>query len=164
VASAGVARGDSLGPVPRVTLAGRALGLGRFTVSFNQAFGRVVDARAERPGETWITGKIRDAYVALHEQGHTGSVEVWLNERLAGGVYGVHIGGAFFAESKFHRVRDMSKVALTHLLFRLRERGFSLLEVQYLTRHLAQFGVVQIEHYDYLRLLRAAIRRQCRFN
>jgi leucyl/phenylalanyl-tRNA---protein transferase len=79
--------------------------------------------------------------------------------RLAGGVYGVHLGGAFFAESKFHRVTDMSKVALAHLVKRLRERRFALLEVQYLTKHLAQFGVVEIPHREYMRLLNLALLR-----
>jgi leucyl/phenylalanyl-tRNA--protein transferase len=82
---------------------------------------------------------------------------------LAGGVYGVHLGGAFFAESKFHRVTDMSKVALAHLVNRLRERGFALLEVQYLTKHLAQFGVVEIPHKEYMTQLRVALELECEF-
>jgi leucyl/phenylalanyl-tRNA--protein transferase len=88
---------------------------------------------------------------------------VWVEGKLAGGVYGVHLGGAFFAESKFHRVRDMSKVALVHLAQRLRERRFRLLEVQYLTPHLAQFGVIEVTHVEYMRRLGAALGVECVF-
>jgi len=84
-------------------------------------------------------------------------VEVWIDGALGGGLYGVSLGGAFFAESKFHHVTDMSKVALTYLVWRLRERGFALLEVQYLTDHLAQFGVVEVPHKEYAARLREAL-------
>ena len=100
----------------------------------------------------------------LHAQGKAHSVEVWVNGALAGGVYGVHLGGAFFAESKFHRVTDMSKVALTNLVWRLREHGFALLEVQYLTEHLAQFGVVEIPNREYMGRLRLALEVERRFD
>jgi len=99
----------------------------------------------------------------LHALGKAHSVEVWVDGRLAGGVYGVHLGGAFFAESKFHRVTDMSKVALAHLVERLGERGFVLLEVQYLTSHLAQFGVVEVPHREYMRQLKLALELECGF-
>lgn len=143
----------------------RTLKLGRFEITVNRAFGDVMDACAHRGDDsgTWITGKIRAAYVALHEQGHASSLEVWVDGALAGGVYGVHIGGAFFAESKFHRVRDMSKVALASLVARLRERGFALLEVQYLTEHLAQFGTVEVGDREYRRMLDAALALRCDF-
>lgn len=138
---------------------GRTLRQGRFRVTFNQAFAAVMDACADRgPGEdTWINDDIRAAYQELHARGKAHSVEIWVDDALAGGLYGVHLGGAFFAESKFHRVRDMSKVALAQLVFRLRERGFALLEVQYLTEHLRQFGTVTIPHREYLRRLEAAL-------
>ncbi|MFN7923146.1 MAG: leucyl/phenylalanyl-tRNA--protein transferase [Bryobacteraceae bacterium] len=141
------------------------LKLGRFEVTLNRAFGDVMDACAHRDdgSGTWITPKIRAAYVALHEQGHAGSVEIWVDGALAGGTYGVHIGGAFFAESKFHRVRDMSKVALAHLVMRLRERGYALLEVQYLTPHLAQFGTIEVTGREYRPMLDAALALDCTF-
>jgi len=103
-------------------------------------------------------------YGAMHRAGKAHSVEIWVDCALAGGVYGVHLGGAFFAESKFHRVTDMSKIALTNLVWRLRERGFALLEVQYLTDHLAQFGVVEISHKEYMVRLRAALELERRFD
>ena len=81
---------------------------------------------------------------------------------LVGGVYGVHLGGAFFAESKFHRATDMSKVGLTHLAWRLRERGFGLLEVQYLTPHLEQFGAISVPNREYRNRLTAALALDCR--
>src|SRR5712691_3534494 len=125
---------------------------GGFTVTFDKDFDGVMAACAERK-PTWISAEFRTVYGDLHRAGKAHSVEVWVDEALAGGVYGVHLGGAFFAESKFHRVTDMSKVALAHLVWRLRERGFALLEVQYLTEHLEQFGVVEIRHKEYLRRL-----------
>ena len=141
----------------------RTIRQGRFTVTYNKDFQGVMRACAARP-EVWITEPLIDAYTALHGAGKAHSVEVWIDGELAGGVYGVHLGGAFFAESKFHAVRDMSKVALAHLVFRLRERGFALLEVQYLTAHLAQFGVTLISGNDYRDRLGAALRLRCRFD
>ncbi|MBM3737737.1 MAG: leucyl/phenylalanyl-tRNA--protein transferase [Acidobacteria bacterium] len=136
-----------------------------FTVTFDQAFDPVMEACADRgdPEETWINEEFRAVYGRLHRDGKAHSVEVWVDGALAGGVYGLHLGGAFFAESKFHRVRDMSKVALTHLVWRLRSRGFRLLEVQYLTPHLAQFGTIEVHHREYMRLLRNALAVSCDF-
>jgi leucyl/phenylalanyl-tRNA--protein transferase len=140
----------------------RRLRRGGFAVTFDQDFGAVMAACAERkPG--WISPEFQTVYGELHTQGKAHSVEVWVDGGLAGGVYGVHLGGAFFAESKFHRVTDMSKVALAHLVSRLRERGFALLEVQYLTTHLAQFGVVEISHREYMRQLELALKVECEF-
>lgn len=142
----------------------RTLRLGRFRVTFDQDFASVIQACADRPGEgTWITAPILSVYRRLHDSGDAHSVEVWTPSGLAGGVYGVAIGCAFFAESKFHRERDMSKVALAQLVFRLRERGFSLLEVQYLTPHLARFGAIEIPDAAYMKLLREAVQGECRF-
>src|SRR4030095_3300446 len=98
----------------------------------------------------WISGEFREVYGELHRAGKAHSVEVWVNGGLAGGLYGVHLGGAFFAGSKFHRVAGMSQGALTHPVWRLRERRFRLLEVQYLTEHLEQFGVVEIPNKEYM--------------
>ena len=94
--------------------------------------------------ETWINDEIVASYVNLHRLGHAHSVEVWLDEKLAGGLYGVSLGGAFFGESMFHEVTDASKVALFALVERLRERGFTLLDTQWLTPHLVTFGAVEI--------------------
>ncbi len=140
----------------------RRLRRGGFEVTFDQDFAGVMAACAERK-PTWISDEFHQVYGELHRAGKAHSVEVWVEGRLAGGVYGVHLGGAFFAESKFHRVTDMSKVALTHLVWRLRERGFALLEVQYLTEHLAQFGVVEIPNKEYMGRLRLALEVECRF-
>jgi leucyl/phenylalanyl-tRNA--protein transferase len=141
---------------------GRTLRRGNFEVTFDRDFGGVMAACGERE-PTWISPEFKEVYGELHAQGKAHSVEVWVNGALAGGVYGVHLGGAFFAESKFHRVTDMSKVALAHLVVRLRERGFALLEVQYLTEHLAQFGVVEVSDREYMRRLGPALELRCVF-
>jgi leucyl/phenylalanyl-tRNA--protein transferase len=143
----------------------RTLRLGRFTATFDTAFAQVIDGCAQRAdgGETWIDQQIRETFLQLHRMGKAHSVEIWVDGVLAGGLYGLQIGGAFFAESKFHRVRDMSKVALAKLVERLRGRGFVLLEVQYVTEHLAQFGAVAIPHSDYIRRLEAALALDCTF-
>jgi len=141
----------------------RTIRQGRYTITFNQDFPAVMRACAARPA-VWITEPLIDAYTAFHRAGKAHSLEVWVDDQLAGGVYGVHLGSAFFAESKFHRVRDMSKVALAHLVFRLRERGFALLEVQYLTTHLAQFGVTLISGNEYRDRLAKALKLNCRFD
>ena len=141
---------------------GRTLRRGGFTVTFDQDFRGVMEACAQRKS-TWISGEFLEIYGELHRSGKAHSVEVWVEGALAGGVYGLCLGGAFFAESKFHRVTGMSKVALAHLVARLREREFALLEVQYLTEHLAQFGAVEISHKEYMARLRAALKLQCSF-
>ncbi len=138
----------------------RTLRLGRFEVTFDRDFAGVMDACAERK-PTWITDKIKRAYLDLHHEGNAHSVEVWVEGKLAGGLYGVHLGGAFFAESKFHRVTDMSKVALASLVERLRKQNFELLEVQYITEHLEQFGTIEIPNQQYVQILVSAIRRNC---
>ena len=138
-----------------------------FTVSFDTDFEAVMRACASRgedkPEETWITEEIVQVYSQLHREGHAHSVEVWVDGSLVGGTYGIHLGGAFFAESKFHTVRDMSKVALASLVERLRRQDFELLEVQYLTDHLQQFGTIEIPHKDYLQILTCSVTRDCRF-
>ncbi len=99
--------------------------------------------------ETWINDTILDAYQELHRMGHAHSVECWQGDRLVGGLYGVRIGGAFFGESMFTRVRDASKCAFAHLVARLRVGGFRLLDTQFLTEHLARFGVIEISRSAY---------------
>jgi leucyl/phenylalanyl-tRNA--protein transferase len=140
----------------------RTLRQGRFSVTFNTAFQDVMRGCA-RPDGTWITETFHRVYGELHRRGRAHSVEVWVEGALAGGVYGVHLGAAFFAESKFHRVRDMSKVALAHLVMRLRERGFLLLDVQYWSERLAQFGVVETPRQEYEARLEEALRVDCAF-
>lgn len=140
----------------------RVLKQRRYEATFDRAFAEVMEACADRES-TWISREFKAVYGQLHTEGKAHSVEIWANEELAGGVYGVHLGGAFFAESMFHRRTNMSKVALAELVRRLRERGFGLLEVQYLTPHLAQFGVIEVLDREYQKLLKAALDRACVF-
>ena len=133
---------------------------GRFEVTTDRAFEAVMRACAAPAAgreTTWISPEIVEAYTALHRLGAAHSVECWRDGALVGGLYGVAIGGAFFGESMFHRERDASKVALVHLVRHLRAGGFTLLDVQFVTPHLAQFGAVEIPRPAYLRLLDAAI-------
>jgi len=133
-----------------------------FDITFDRAFTAVMDSCADRPG-TWISGEFKTVYGQLHAHGKAHSLEVWVDGELAGGLYGVHFGGAFFAESMFHRRTNMSKVALAELVSRLRTQGFALLEVQYLTPHLAQFGVIEIPDRTYQARLKAALQLSCSF-
>ncbi|MEE2637858.1 MAG: leucyl/phenylalanyl-tRNA--protein transferase [Acidobacteriota bacterium] len=118
----------------------------RFRCTVNAAFRDVIQACASRPNTAgnWIDPEILESYCLLHRAGHAHSVEVWHEGRLAGGLYGVSLRGAFFGESMFHQVRDASKVALSTLVGRLRHRGYVLLDVQWVTPHLEQFGAVEI--------------------
>ena len=127
-----------------------------FEITIDKAFSAVIQACAERE-DTWINRDIIDSYTRLHELGHAHSVEAWKENTLAGGLYGVAIGGAFFGESMFHRVTDASKIALVALVEHLRARKFVLLDTQWLTPHLQQFGGIQISRSHYLHLLRRAI-------
>jgi leucyl/phenylalanyl-tRNA--protein transferase len=140
----------------------RVVRQGTFAVSSDRAFGAVMRACAERPGEgTWISQDILDAYEALHRLGLAHSIETWRDGQLVGGLYGVHLGGAFFGESMFHRETDASKVALVALVDRLRRAGFTLLDTQWVTPHLRQFGATEIPRGDYLRRLKAALKQPC---
>jgi len=134
-----------------------------FRVTVNRAFPEVLAACADRPDGTWISDRIRRAYTELHRLGFAHSVEAWRGDELAGGLYGVALGGAFFGESMFHRATDASKVALVHLVERMRRRGFSLLDVQFQTDHLRRFGAVEVPRNEYERRLREAIQRRCSF-
>jgi leucyl/phenylalanyl-tRNA--protein transferase len=132
-----------------------------FMVTVDSAFKAVMAgcaAPAEGREDTWINNRIRDLYGGLHTLGHCHSVEVWQNGDLAGGLYGVNLGRAFFGESMFHRERDASKVALVHLVARLIAGGFELLDTQYVTEHLKSFGAVEIPRRRYTVLLEQAIR------
>ncbi|HEX4085014.1 MAG TPA: leucyl/phenylalanyl-tRNA--protein transferase [Chthoniobacteraceae bacterium] len=140
----------------------RALARGTFEVQINQRFEEVMQECARRK-ETWITGEIVESYCELHRRGFAHSVEAWCGGQLAGGLYGVAIGGAFFGESMFHRQTDASKVALHGLVQRLRERGFSLLDTQWITPHLKQFGAMEIPRRQYLRRLAESTRLSCLF-
>ncbi|MBX7167745.1 MAG: leucyl/phenylalanyl-tRNA--protein transferase [Pirellulales bacterium] len=139
----------------------RTLRQRRLVVTSDQAFGEVMLGCATecgRRGATWLTPAMRRAYQQLHAAGQAHSVEVWSEGRLAGGTYGVSIGGAFSAESMFYRVRDASKVALAHLVGHLRRRGYRLLDIQQLTPHTARLGAHEIPRAEYLRRLAEAQR------
>ena len=132
----------------------------RFDVRVNSAFVTVVEAcaaAADNRPSTWINKEIVRLYTALNERGYAHSVECWLDEELVGGLYGVDLGGAFFGESMFHRVTDASKVALVHLVARLKAGGYTLLDTQFVTDHLRQFGAVEIGRDAYQARLREAI-------
>jgi len=133
---------------------------GRFDIRFDHDFEAVIDgcaeARAVRPS-TWINAPIREAYGELFRRGHCHTVEAWQEDRLVGGLYGVTLGRAFFGESMFSREVDASKVCLVHLVERLRERGFDLLDTQFTTDHLKRFGAVDLPRKRYEKLLAAAV-------
>jgi leucyl/phenylalanyl-tRNA--protein transferase len=145
----------------------RALRKHFFEVKIDNAFSDVIEACAKRE-DTWINREIIESYTRLHELGHAHSVEAWREGKsasrtdssrgeLVGGLYGVAVGGAFFGESMFHRVTDASKIALAALVQHLRSRKFVLLDTQWLTPHLQQFGGIEISRNHYLRLLRTAV-------
>jgi leucyl/phenylalanyl-tRNA--protein transferase len=136
----------------------RTVRSGRFAVTVDHRFAEVMRGCAHRPGQgVWITAEMIDAYTRLHELGHAHSIEVWHEGRLAGGLYGVTVGGLFAGESMFSRVRDASKVVLVHLMERLRQRGFQLFDVQFLNEHTASLGAIEIPRRDYLARLRKAV-------
>jgi len=138
---------------------------GGFEVRINSDFEATMrGCMAQREDGTWINDELVNAYRALHELGFAHSVECWRGGELAGGLYGVSLGAAFFGESMFHRQRDASKVALVHLVARLRERKFELLDSQATTAHLRRFGCVEIPAREYLRRLRAAITKERSFD
>jgi len=143
----------------------RTLRRQKFAVTHNQAFAAVIHACATvtNRGPTWITPEFITAYTRLHELGHAHSVECWLGNQLAGGVYGVAVGGLFAGESMFHHVSDASKVALHFLHGRLRERDFALFDIQMLTSITRQLGGQEISRTEYLRRLEAAVRLPCTF-
>ena len=127
-----------------------------FEIKIDNDFTKVIEACAERE-DTWINREIIESYTRLHEFGYAHSVEAWARGKLAGGLYGVALGGAFFGESMFHRVTDASKIALVALVRHLRAHKFALLDTQWLTPHLVQFGGIEIPRSQYLRILRRAV-------
>ncbi len=132
---------------------------GPYVVTADTCFPRVIRAcAAPAPGRenTWINDQIEGLFTTLHRQGHAHSVETWLDGELVGGLYGVAVGGAFFGESMFSRARDASKVALVQLVARLRLGGYQLLDAQFQTDHLAQFGTEEVPRADYKRRLAKA--------
>jgi len=139
---------------------------GRFTVTANAAFPATIAAcaaaRDNRP-ETWINPEIERLFTELHGLGFAHSVETWENGTLVGGLYGASLGGAFFGESMFSTATDASKVALVHLVARLRMSGFVLLDTQFITAHLTRFGAVEIPRGDYHALLAEAVEVPARF-
>jgi len=137
-----------------------------FEIRIDSDFRAVIDACAEERDvrrSTWINGPIREAYVALHAIGHAHSVEAWRHDELAGGLYGVTLGHAFFGESMFSRQTDSSKICLAHLVERLCERGFVLLDTQFTTEHLKRFGAVDVPRARYESMLAEAIKGTASF-
>ncbi len=139
---------------------------GVFTITLDRAFGRVMEGCAA-PGpqrrETWITKEFIEAYTKMHRQGWAHSLECWQGDTLAGGIYGVAIGGFFAGESMFHTISNASKVALFHLVRHLAARGYELFDVQMLTRITTQLGGVNIPRREYLRRLSVAVQKPCTF-
>ncbi|MGM4879841.1 leucyl/phenylalanyl-tRNA--protein transferase [Rhizobium leguminosarum bv. viciae] len=131
-----------------------------FEIRFDHAFDEVIAACAEetsgRPS-TWINKTIRSLYSTLFDMGHAHTVEAWEGDELVGGLYGVSLGSAFFGESMFSRRTDASKICLVHLVDRLRERGFTLLDTQFTTEHLKTFGAIDVPKADYALMLSAAM-------
>lgn len=139
---------------------------GMFQVTVDKAFTQVIQncaARAPGRGDTWITEEFIAAYTRLHKREHAHSLECWQNGELAGGIYGVATGGLFAGESMFHRASNASKVALCHLVERLRQRGFTLFDIQMLTPVTKQMGGMSIPREEYLRRLEKAVGLHCEF-
>jgi leucyl/phenylalanyl-tRNA---protein transferase len=144
----------------------RTIRSGRFVIRCNSAFEAVMRGCAEATGErpqTWINDEIIGLYTTLFHRGAAHCVECWVNDTLVGGLYGVQLGAAFFGESMFSRVTDASKVALVHLVARLRLGGYRLLDTQFLTPHLARFGGIEITRARYHRLLAEALAYRASF-
>jgi len=134
----------------------RTLRSGRFAVTHDRDFAGVIAASADRE-ETWINAELERAMLALHGSGHAHSIEVWRDDALIGGLYGVRLGRAFFGESMFSRTTDASKVALAWLVARLKVGNFTLLDCQFMTDHLASLGAVTVPRETYVALLSAAL-------
>ena len=147
----------------------RVVRRGTFRIEIDRAFEQVIRACAtvardtEDPG-TWIDDEILSSYCALHEIGLAHSVEAWQGDELVGGLYGVALRGAFFGESMFHRATDASKVVLAALVERMQSRGYRLLDIQWVTEHLRQFGAIEVPRRQYLRMLDEALTIECDFS
>jgi len=145
----------------------RTIRQGRIEISCDTCFKDVIRACAEPApdrDETWINDEIVEIYSELHQMGRAHSVEAWCNGDLVGGLYGVSLGGAYFGESMFSRVPDASKIALVHLVARLKKGGFRLLDIQFVTAHLAKFGAMEIHRGGYRQLLSDALDHQAIFH
>lgn len=129
---------------------------GGYDIALNRDFAMVLDACAARE-ETWINAEIRELYLTLFTMGHGHSFEIWQDDQLCGGVYGVTLGGAFFGESMFSWRTDGSKLALAHLTAHLRRCGFVLFDTQFLSAHLASLGAIEISRRDYRHRLKEAL-------
>ncbi|MEC8689997.1 MAG: leucyl/phenylalanyl-tRNA--protein transferase [Verrucomicrobiota bacterium] len=140
----------------------RVVSSGKFEIRINFSFSEVIDGCAERE-ETWIDETVRESYITLSSGGYAHSVETWFKGELVGGLYGVSIGGAFFGESMFSREPNASKVALVALVEHLRKRKFILLDTQWTTPHLRQFGAVDIPKNEYMKQLNEAIKLNVSF-
>jgi leucyl/phenylalanyl-tRNA--protein transferase len=142
------------------------LNKGTFDCRINQAFEQVMrhcsQPRSEDDG-IWISEEIIQAYTELHRLGLAHSVEVYIDGKLVGGLYGVCLGGAFFGESMFSLVSNASKVAFHHLLVRLRERGFALLDTHFINDHVQRLGAIEIPQAEYLNRLQKALDKKCKF-
>ena len=144
----------------------RTVRSGKFQVSVDQAFDSLIrkcSERTQKREESWINDSIIEVYSELHRRGNAHSVECWSGDELVGGLYGVSLGAAFFGESMFSRASDASKVALVHLIERLRAGGYTLLDTQFVTEHLSTFGAVELPRGTYLEHLRAALERDATF-
>jgi len=145
----------------------RTVRSGRFDIRMDVNFNAVIDrCAASKPGrkQTWINAPIRKLYGELFRMGHVHTVEAWRDGRLVGGLYGLKLGAVFFGESMFSDERDSAKVALVHLVARLKRNRFQLLDTQFLTSHLAQFGGIEIQRDDYVKLLDQALRGEADFD
>ena len=140
----------------------RKIRQGVFEMKVNQNWDLVIRKCAARK-DVWITKEIIDMYTTLHHMGYAHSVEAYFDGELAGGLYGISLGGAFMGESMFHEVTDASKVSLVYLVDRLVERGYTLLDTQYRTEHLSNFSAVEIPRQEYLERLSIALTQRCSF-
>lgn len=141
----------------------RVIRQGKFTITLNRAFREVMHSCSLREEGTWITQDMLDAYCELHQLGHAHSVEAWLQEQLVGGVYGISIGGFFAAESMFHFETHAGMVALAHLIERLKQRGYLLLDTQMPTDHTRTLGAIDIPRDQYLQRLQKALHVETKF-
>jgi leucyl/phenylalanyl-tRNA--protein transferase len=141
----------------------RTLQRRKFEVTFDREFPRVICACAKSHGDTWISRELVESYCLLHAEGYAHSIEAWAGGQLAGGLYGVHLGGAFFGESMFHFETDASKVTLVALVEHLRVRGFVLLDTQWMTPHLERFGTRLVSKGEYRKRLEEALLVNAKF-
>lgn len=134
----------------------REINKNKFKVTYSENFKEIMKLCGQR-SETWITEEFVKAYTTMHNMGAAQSVEIWLDDRIVGGVYGVNLGGAFFAESMFYRVSNASKIALYYLIEKLKENNFILLECQFMTDHIKSLGAEEVDDENYQKVLQQAI-------